>query len=796
MNDVDPSKLNLAAPWALGLGTAGAGFILFACAALLASAFLTFRNPDSRLSRLSFVLGCSSFFGAVTSLAVLFATNQFEFLYIYNHSALDHELRYRLAAVWSGQQGSFLLWATTSAIFGLLAVNKTGACRRWFTIIYSSFLAGLAGILTFESPFSLIPAFQGQTLVPLDGRGLPPSLLNYWVTIHPPTIFMGFGSLTVLFAWAVSSMLSGQTETWIKAVRPFAIWSLTLLGLGLGMGGFWAYETLGWGGFWMWDPVENTSFVPWCAAAALVHGIFIQVSRGKWNLVNPILGASPFLLFLYGTFLTRSGFLGDTSVHSFAQMDRSALWLLIGLSALSVALVVYASIVAKRAAPKKEQPAPESGILHKEAFYQGAVWLMFAFALVAAIGMSVPLIMSLGGRTPKVVDEHLYHQVLAWPFPPLVAMMAIAPFLGWSNTSPRVIATKLVNVLAITIGAVGLILLGLKQGQIGAVVDLNKTIHFFGNVTVLSMPWILILTGLCLFAIFANVLRLVQFWPRAKLGIGGVLTHIGVLIALVGLIFSRGFEQKAEVTVTSFKPAEAFGYQIGYQGSTKTLADRDNKIAFRVTKGSDTVVARPGLYFVDPKNGKEPSPMSWPDIKFHPFFDLYFVAYPPTFEASEPLPLKTGMVGVYNQNMAIKYNGLRTEGPLGQAGATFIADVTIDTPTGTQTLSPSLKMLGQGKFEYVDPVINSQYKIHLDRIDAKDRSATLSFMYVSPAYPVTIFYKPLAGFVWLGIGIMTLGGVLSAFSRRALGKRQQEPRGRAAESDAQGLDAPQPTSKI
>ncbi|MCU0315362.1 MAG: cytochrome c biogenesis protein CcsA, partial [Fimbriimonadaceae bacterium] len=675
---------------------------------------------------------------------------------------------------------------------------------RLFSIVFSTLTAFLAAILTFESPYDLIRqlGIGNQVLIPADGNGMAPSLLNYWVVIHPPTIFFGFGSMAILFAWSMAALMKRDLETWIDQVRPWALVSLSLLGLGLCMGGFWAYETLGWGGFWMWDPVENTSFVPWCALAAFIHGIFVQKSRTKWHLGNTIWAALPFILFCYGTFLTRSGMLGDTSVHSFAQMDRSALWLLITLggAALGSFIVVH---LWNRAAIRKMlgQGVESKGWLQREAFYGSAIWLLTSLGVVTAIGMSVPLIQSLMNRTPKVVEEHLYHQVLAWPFPFIMIFMGIAPFLTWKHIGFKALMGRLANALAISIGITGCLLIWVKQGYTGVPADLEKTIHFFGEVHAVGWVWVSILCFFCTFTCVANLYRMAELAKRSPSGLGGMVTHIGVALTMFGLIASRGFEQKQEMIVHSAAPASAFGYQVSLIGNNKPFTDRNNKIEMKVDTGNYTFTARPGLYFMPDPQGGEPSPFIWPHVEHRFLYDIYMTAHPFQFEATDPTPLKPGETGVYRERgIAVTYAQLRTDGPMGMVGATFIADARVRIGSEEFVVSPSIKMVGAGDLQYNDAKLGDHYTLRLERIDAADRTAYFQVLYANPAYPVEVFYKPLTGFVWFGTAIMTIGGLWAAWYRR---RSRQEPLQGLPAEDEKGIeqskeseDAPVPVAKI
>lgn len=759
------------------------GRILIALGGLLAlaSVISAFRKSESWSVKFLHA-ATASFWGAFASLLTLFLTSQFQFRYVQRHNALDHELQYKIAGVWSGQEGSFLLWTICSALCVSLAVRNAHGYKRWFAGVSSMFLAALAGILSFESPFTLNPA--GTDLS--DGFGMAPSLLNYWVVIHPPTIFVGFGLLTALFAWSVAALLHRDLESWVDQARPWALVSLSFLGVGLCMGGFWAYETLGWGGFWAWDPVENTSLVPWLINAALVHGFIVQKARNKWHLTNVTLAAVPFLTFVYGTFLTRSGFLGDTSVHSFAQMDRSALWILTGLGLTALTGFLAVLFTSKKWWSSIAPPTPKvESFWTKDTFYAYGNWMLILIAGIAAFGMSVPLIQSLRGQKPAVVQESLYNTVTAFPFLPIVLMMAVAPFLTWRKKSLKDQLGTFVNCLAATLATTGFLLLWLKWGGRevafgnliigfpGRAADPEKTTELLlGQANVGTTPWVLFLFAVCSFAIFANLTKGVQLFRKNKLSSASMLTHLGVVLTVAGLIFSRGLEQKFEGVVHESKTIEAFGYQVNLIGNTSSFADRNNKIRMNFRKGPAEFIATPGLYFIPGQDGS-PQEFLWPYIQSWPLYDLYVVARQfhieedgaLDFGGSEPTTVLPGETAQFQQTL-IQYQGLQTEGTPGTFGAKFTAVLTITDADGERILKPYVKLLGPGEMERPVVDLGQGRGIYVDSINAADQAATFIIKYTTPAYPVQIFYKPLTILVWYGVGIMALGGTLGAIYRR------------------------------
>ncbi len=776
----------VAQPWSLLLGEIGKGLVWLAVVLQLVSIGIGISGESrSKLSSRFFFAGCVSLLLAFGVVISLFVADQYQYKYVFEHGAKDNELRYKIAGTWSGQEGSILLWGSMAAIFGLFSQRVTGSYQRWYTVFYAAFIGIVASILAFESPFTLSPLVDGKVMVPSTGQGLNPTLLNYWVVIHPPVIFAGFGSLTVLFSWAVSALVNRDLNTWANMIRPWAMVSLSLLGLGLAMGGFWAYETLGWGGFWMWDPVENTSFVPWVGVAAFLHGLYVQSSRQKWMITNALLAGLPFILFCYGTFLTRSGFLGDTSVHSFAEMDRKALWLLISL--VGVSTFGFLSLWGARALKStKTQDSQVYGFTRQKAMGLG-IWLLVGIGVITSIGMSLPFIQSVSGHKPKVVEEPLYNTVLAFLYVPLILLMAVAPFLGWGKVHTKDFWSKLVNVFFATMGLVGFTLLWVKSDFHGLPADMTATTKLLLKYPVNRVAWVMFLSFVTMFGIVGAFFRLVEVsfvkskedLGRKILGpgsqVGGYLTHIGVGVAMLGLIFSRGLEQKKDAFIISNRQSvDAMSHTFQSKGPTKDFVDKNNRILIDVKGPSGTFTMTPGLYFRGMDESGQPIPFIWPAIHGAGLFDLYLVLHNINFDASGATEMKTGEQRLLkDENMLVTYQGLRSAGPLGQRGAEFFAKVKVDTPQGTFNVEPSIKLGAQG-MESNPAKVGSDYAIELVSMNAADKSATLQVKYVQPTYVAELFFKPLTIFVWLGIGIMTAGGFLAAWTRRRSNKSRNE----------------------
>ena len=765
--------------WSLLTGELGRLAILLSGLLLTLSVLgwiLAPRVPDlTKASGFLLNSGVILLFFAFGALGVLFANNRFEYTYIFQHGDISNALQYRIAGIWSGQQGSFLLWACTAGFFALLTAKGSHEFRRWYSIAYGTFLAGLAGILAFESPF-VLNEVGGLTVVPPNGAGLAPSLQNYWVTIHPPTIFLGFGALTVLFCYAFAALMTGDTNRWISLVRPWALVATSILGLGLCMGGFWAYETLGWGGFWMWDPVENVSFVPWCLSIAFIHGILVQSARGTKKFGNLLMGGLPFITFLYGTFLTRSGFLADASVHSFAEMNRSALRLLIGL--ISLAEIAFFTALGVRWRQSKFHPEPvaarteEPSPFGREGLINVGIATISAIGIATMIGMSIPFVQALQHKPSKVVEEGLYHQVLTWFFIPTMILVAVAPFAPWRNGTGKDLVSRFYSIFCISMSLTGLFLLSLLFTPFGHVIDRTPVVTLLGMHNVPGLTWLLILVGVCVFAITGNVWRIWEIRKRSQLGWAPFLAHLGVIVLMLGLVISRGFEQKDQVVVMQDHPGRALGYEFRYRKMTSNENDRNNRVLFDVYSQSEPqnllFTADPGMYKV-PTDGEASNTMVWPSIIHKPLYDVYVSLRPPQNEVSEPISLKEGETTEFG-GMKVTYSRLVMNGAPSQSGTAFVANLRVQAGTQSRDIKPSIQLGGGNGPVHHPAALDESLNVELASINAANRSITLQFGMASPMYPIDVYHKPMTGLVWLGTGLMTVAGLMAAAYRRAPSK--------------------------
>ena len=326
-----------------GIASFGQGLIALAFGASFVS-LIAFLCGWKTIGRKAFYVHATSTFATIALIFALFGAHRYEFEYIWKHLNNEMPMRFIFSAFWGGQEGGFLLWMFWHNVLGLVllrsdskwhnAVMATVAAIELFLtsmllgVYFGNFQLGLDPFLLLrDAPSNAGLPWTARadylTAFPMfkDGQGLNPLLQNYWMTIHPPTLFLGFASTSIPFAYALAGLADRTDRSWMKPALRWSIFGIGILGTGILMGGAWAYEALSFGGFWAWDPVENSSLVPWLTLVAGAHLLLINRNRKKpmalFSTYYFLLIS--FLLVLYSTFLTKSGILGDTSVHSFVD---------------------------------------------------------------------------------------------------------------------------------------------------------------------------------------------------------------------------------------------------------------------------------------------------------------------------------------------------------------------------------------------------------------------------------------------------------------------------------------------
>ena len=546
------------------IGKVGNFFVILSFVfALLASLsyFFAARDNDEapswkKIARISFQLHGLSVIGIVVTLFIMLQNHYFEYEYVWHHSNKEMPMRYILSCFWEGQEGSFLLWTFWHVILGfvLQRTSKIWEAPVMATIsLVQVFLASmLLGIYVFEyrigsNPFTVllrehpdfakIPLFDNPNyLEKLDGRGLNPLLQNYWMTIHPPTLFLGFALTVVPFAYAIAGLWKKKYNEWLKPALPWTYFGVMVLGTGILMGGAWAYEALSFGGFWAWDPVENASLVPWLTLVGAAHVMLISQNNPASLFITFLLSIVSFILILYATFLTRSGILGDSSVHAFTDLGMSGQLLIYLFSFLLLGIILIA--INWKNFPKQKE---EEGVWSREfwMFIGAVVLLLSSFQIMFYTSMPVwNKLFNLNKAPAK--DVIGFYNNWQLPFAFLVTLLiAVGQYFKYKNTDIKIFIRKISFsfILALLISII---------------------VAYFLNFDNLFFSLLLFSS---IFAVVANADYMLRILKGNVKKAGASIAHIGFALILLGALISTSKKDIISQN-TSGKSLESLGEKI------------------------------------------------------------------------------------------------------------------------------------------------------------------------------------------------------------------------------------------
>ncbi|HEV7129459.1 MAG TPA: cytochrome c-type biogenesis CcmF C-terminal domain-containing protein, partial [Ktedonobacterales bacterium] len=470
---------------------------------------------------------------AAVALAASFVTHDFGATYVAEHSSLSMPWYYTISAFYGGQEGSLLYWALMLSLFSAIAVLTA---RRAPAYLMPYVVATLMTIETFFLVLLTFVAspFTRGVLVPRDGQGLNPLLLDPGMLVHPPMLLMGYMSFSLPFAFAMAAMISGRLDTgWLRAIRRWmlAAWSIQTAGLLLGM--WWAYHVLGWGGYWGWDPVENAALMPWLTATAFLHSSMVQERRGTLKVWNLSLVLATFALSIFGTFEVRSGIIN--SVHSFAYSAIGPYF----LGFLVLVLLVSIGLFVFRLPQLRPEQEMES-IVSREGSFLINNLLLVAITFATFWGTIFPLISQTFRNQQMTVGAPFYDQVNGPLFAVLIFVMGVGPLLAWRRASRASIWRNFRwPALAAAVIAVALPLLGMRAGWAIA----GFTLCTFAAWTILYEVWRGVRVrhghGEDYLGAFARLVG------RHRQRYGGYLVHLGLVTLAIGVIGSQFFQTKA-----------------------------------------------------------------------------------------------------------------------------------------------------------------------------------------------------------------------------------------------------------
>src|SRR5437667_553861 len=417
-------------------------------------------RPDlARSARHAVFAMCAALLVAVVSLEWALFQHDFNVEYVAAYTSRNLPVFYTWSALYAGQKGSLLFWATVLSVFGSLALVLTPRHHR-------ALLPHVAGVVSLVAAFFISVMLFGQANpftrlphTPLDGSGLNPQLQNPGMVFHPPMLYLGYISITIPFAFAIAALLSKRLDTdWLVAIRKWTLLSWLFLSIGICLGMWWAYVELGWGGYWAWDPVENASLLPWLTMTAFLHSVMIQEKRGmlkKWNLAL-IIGS--WLLSIFGTFITRSGVI--SSVHSFTQSSVGYFFLAFLIVMGTASFALYANRLPLLSAEEQLE-----SMVSREASFLVNNLLFIGIAFSVLWGPLFPILSELVQGTKVTVGPPFFNQVNIPLGLALLALTGIGPLIAWRRASlPNLQRQFAVPVTAGVFTVLVLLVAGMRDG--------------------------------------------------------------------------------------------------------------------------------------------------------------------------------------------------------------------------------------------------------------------------------------------------------------------------------------------
>ncbi len=832
------------------IGTVGELALLVAFVAAVAAAWLFFRAARDeaqaeawkRYGRAAWAVSAG---GAVAASLVLWALlfgRRFEFAYVYQQTSHAMPWKYTFSAFWAGQEGSLLLWALMTAAVGggVLAWSRRTkgladdavATRRFFEgpvmavvalcqVFLLSMIVGLklGPLAVGASPFIGLaekfpdaPMLQVAGFVPADGQGLNDLLQNPWMVIHPPTLFVGFTLMMVPFAFAVAGLWKRRYTQWARPALPWTLAALGVLGLGIMMGGYWAYVTLSFGGWWAWDPVENSSLVPWIFGIAALHAMLVQRKTAAGHKAALLLTVAAYAFVVYSTFLTRSGILGEVSVHSFVDLglyNQLLLWI---LSICGLGFGLFALRYRELPSP----PAPPATLSRESMIFTGAL-LLALVGLVIILGTSAPIFGRLFRDNPSAVPVAFYN---AWTLPLAIGIAFLAGLgqvFWWRKMSVEDVDRVLFRPLVLTVASTAAILVftpfvqetvqspapqmattaGALPVEAGLLpVALTGFLETHGTSLLL-----LLLLFTSFFTLYGNsfvLWRVVRGNPRLA---GGSLAHVGFAFVLLGIFGSSVFNDpvtdgagtdlrgsRDNFVVERGQTTRVDGYTVTYIGTETNAEGRPVYVLdVRDPRGAE-FQTRNVVY----RDGRD----QWiqhPFVREGFFRDLYVALYPSAM-SEQPAPsnellLQRGQTQALSQNgreafdvRFVDYDlavspadhGLPADSVDLAVGARL--EVT-DRATGeTRALRP-IYVITKGRQQRFTPTPVAEWGLNLAFVGMQVESNAVQLAVegaeaVQPEWVVVQAYeKPFISVLWIGTLVLLAGFAVSAY-RRATDERR------------------------
>ena len=544
-----------------------------------------------------------------------FVTGDFSIRYVQRYSDSALPLAYKIASYWGGLDGSIMFWVFLLGLFGALAVSINRESHR----VLIPYVVATIAITEMFFIFLMIvhnnPFATFLTAPPAEGRGLNPLLQNFYMAIHPPTMYLGFVAMTIPFAFGLAALITGHLDdSWLRAVRRWTMLGWLFLTVGLALGMLWAYEELGWGGYWVWDPVENAGLLPWFTATAFLHSVMVQERRGMLRVWNVTLVITTFFLTIFGTFMTRSGVV--QSVHAFGEdRELAALFtiFMVLIVSVSFALVIY------RLPLLRSRHELDSWASREAAFLVNNWILLFSAFFVLFATMFPTLSEAVRGER-LTVGAPFFNK---WMLPiglVLLLLTGIGPLMAWRKTTvSNLIHQFLWPVVVAVLTAIALAAAGVRVWSSGicftfsAFVFTSLIQEFVRGTRVRQRA-----TG-------ADILTsMIGLVARSKRRYGGYLVHAGVVLIFLGFA-GEGFKREEQVLLKPGQQTTVGAFTVRHDALRVTSDRQKQMITGHVSvfeKNALIGTMEPAKWFF---NRRENEPTTEVAIRRRPSEDLYIV---------------------------------------------------------------------------------------------------------------------------------------------------------------------------
>ncbi|MBW7842533.1 MAG: cytochrome c biogenesis protein CcsA [Ignavibacteriaceae bacterium] len=773
--------------------------------------FLSFRGYKNTLNFARYSYHGMAIFVIAASAFLWYAilTHQYQYKYIFSYSNNSLTTGLLFSSFWGGQEGSFMLWLLLTSIIGIILQSyssKRGDLEPRVMAVFTLATSFLLVMVSpwFKNPFEYIwmtPIFidaksinpqyfnlsflqnyiftdqqSNTTYIQMskelyaalsqagvsvnqfiaDGKGLNPQLLNYWMQIHPPMLFIGFAMATVPFSFAIAALMKNEYRDWVNQSLPWMLAGVAILGLGIMIGGYWAYEMLGWGGYWAWDPVENSSLIPWLIGVAAIHTMLVQKRSlkstngvGRYAKTNLILSILTYIFVLYSTFLTRSGVLGDASVHSFVDPGNLVYFFLVIF--ITTFILIGLGGIVYRWKYLEDKTVYDESLLSRELSLFTAAIVLVASAIIVLGGTSAPLF----GQS---VDTFFYDEL----------HLPIAIIIGLLNGLSLLLKWKTTNAKAF-----------LKDSALSVILSIFITalIVILGGVT---NPMMILLSFSSAFALVVNAEIAIRIVKGNLKSLGAYVSHIGIALFILGVIGSGAYSSTVNLDLVKNKPASAFGYQLTFTGYTPI--ENNTKYAFNISmkKDNNSYQVAPVMYIAEYNNSlmREPAILNLfsKDVYLAP---LGYEEGGDDHSHGDVVKLKKGVTTEY-QNIKITFNKfdilpetmqLMQEGKDFQMGAMLTLEAN-GKKEEFELLRKSVS--GQAVFtEYSSE--NAGLKLQLNNLTAEMIEVLINPINDTQDHSmekpkeevlfITASIKPYISLVWIGVVVMVLGFFIAVARR-------------------------------